>query len=174
MTLSSLELTMNNIEQELGKICSDLRKNVERTDPGYGAFSMLRQIMTDEESVVVPENLKVLHMLHYSLHLPPFTPIYLHSPPLQVHDNDDWGAMITSTFTCVTKVSRQVNLLKEQSCSIEKLGDRVLNVDKRCVELEIEHDFKLKRLESELEAANASRLRAEQVRIESEPYVHIW
>jgi len=76
--------------------------------------------------------------------------------------------MITSTFTCVTKVSRQVNLLKEQSCSIEKLGDRVLNVDKRCVELEIEHDFKLKRLESELEAANASRLRAEQVRIESE------
>ena len=143
MTLQSLTKTMNNIEQELGHICSDLRKNVERTDPGYGAFSMLRQIMTDNETVEVPENMKV-------------------------HDHDDWGAMITATFTCVTKVSRQVNLLKEQSCSIEKLGDRVLDVDKKCVELEVEHDFKIKTLEEELQAANTSRLRAEQVRMELE------
>ena len=38
-------------------ICKDLRTNVERTDPGYGAFSMLRQIMTEDEEVKTPPTL---------------------------------------------------------------------------------------------------------------------
>ena len=143
MTLQSLNKTMVNIERELSVICRDLRKNVERTDPGYGAFSMLRQIMTDDETVEVPENMKI-------------------------HDNDDWGAMIADTFTTVTKVSRQVDVLKEQAQSIEKMGDRVLDINRSVTEKEVEYDFRLKKVEEDLQSANASRLRAEQVRMELE------
>ena len=124
--------------------------------------------MTDEEEVAMPENMKVFH--DNPNHKPNHNPNHKPNPNsnLKVHDNDDWGVMIEETFTTVTKVGRQVDLLKEQGSAMTKLADRVLSVDRNHTELEMLHDFKIKTLEGELEAANVSRLRAEQVRMELE------